>query len=243
MVKEESREPRPSNSRISCSPPGCAALPEPVRTEQRGRRSVAPAGGGAGSGKGSARAPSGKEGAAAAPPTTASVGNTAEMGSPALFAKHGANFTRGFAGRWNASLWILRLVYSHMRFCRGMGTGPELWYLGAMHLDWGDPRHQDRLRDKFIGSCPAEKDWGFLWVKGRTGASSVYFQSRNPNTSWAGLEEGQLAGQGRRFAPFPLMTPPGGLCSAHSQHKKGSLLEWIQRRARKKLSGAGEPQL
>lgn len=104
----------------------------------------------------------------------------------------------------------------HARICRAMesvsvDSSPCLLPHGGFHRDGNrpralvsasDPRHEDALGDKFAGSCPAEKGWGFWWLEDRTRASSVCFQPRNPNAA----SEGQPAGQGRHFTPFPLMT-------------------------------------
>lgn len=117
VVKGESEEPRRSDSQSSWRPPGCAAFP--VRSLPRAGRS-------GGEREGERSRPL-REGGACA-------GLAGRPKGPALHrpAKHRADFTPGFAGRWNPSLWILRLVYSHMAVFIGMGTGPELWYLRAI---------------------------------------------------------------------------------------------------------------
>lgn len=132
---------------------GTAAVPgqcglSPARSGRSGRGSRwrrERGGSGEGAGRereGSARAPSGKEWGQRRPPQAQERRRRwAALQCPV---KHGASFIKDLQGDG------IRLCgFFALRFCTRMGTGPELWYRGAMRLGRGNPRHEDRLGGKF----------------------------------------------------------------------------------------------
>jgi len=109
---------------------------------------------------------------------------------------------------------------------------------GVLHLGWGKPQYQYRLRNEGIESSPTEKNFEVL-VDEKIGHDLEMCACSPEGQLCPALHQKQCGKQVEGGDSAPLLhsseTSPGVLCSAlDPQHRKHmELLEWVQRRASK----------